>query len=119
LPPGVTDHGLITLPTTTTSPAVGEASYDQAVGGALRRQELDRNWRPSAEGDHYFRVWGRRRALRTAEEIIGDYKTRGVPDFEVAIFQTRDDAMRWYFSTDRERDGLPPLEGRIESRGDS
>jgi hypothetical protein len=42
--------------------------------------------------------WGRRRALRTAEEIIVANETRGVPDFEVAIFQTRDDAMRWYLT---------------------
>ena len=46
--------------------------------------------------------------------IIREYRAEDVPDFEVAVFQTRDDAMRWYFSTNRERDGLPPLKGRLD-----
>jgi hypothetical protein len=68
----------------------------------------------TAESDQYWRVWGRRRARKLADGIVRDYKEQNVSDFEVCIFETRGDALIWFFSTDREREGLPPLQERIE-----
>jgi hypothetical protein len=68
-----------------------------------------------AEGDHWWKCWGRKRAQRMAEGVVAEYKARGVADFEVMIFGAGKGAEAlWYFSTDHEREGLPPLdeEGR-------
>jgi hypothetical protein len=56
-----------------------------------------------------WKTWGRRRAQKTADEIIAGYRRQGVIEFEVMISAQRDDSMQWYFSTDRDREGLPPL----------
>lgn len=68
----------------------------------------------TADADQYSRAWGRRRAQKLADSIIRDYRERDVTDFEVCIFETRGDALIWFFSTDREREGQPPPEERIE-----
>jgi hypothetical protein len=65
---------------------------------------------PSAEGDQWWKCWGRRRAQRMAEGVVAEYKERGVADFEVMIFEAGKGARsRWFFSAEREREGLPPL----------
>lgn len=68
----------------------------------------------TAEPDKWWRVWGRRRAQNLAQGAIRDYEDDGVSEFDVCIFETRTDAIIWFYSTDRERRGLPPLEDRIE-----
>lgn len=68
----------------------------------------------TAAADQYWRVWGRRRAQSLADSVVREYKERDVRDFEVCIFEIRSGALIWFFSTDRERKGLPPLEERIQ-----
>jgi len=66
---------------------------------------------PSAEGDQWWKCWGRGRAQRLAESVVAEYKKQGCTAFEVMIFGAgRRVPPLWYFSTDRERDGLPPLD---------
>lgn len=43
--------------------------------------------------------------------MVREYKEQHLSDFDVAIFETRSIKMVWFFSTDREREGLPPLDG--------
>ena len=43
-------------------------------------------------------------------EVIQEFRAQGLSDFEVGIDDDRADDLLWYFSTDRERKGLPPLE---------
>jgi hypothetical protein len=45
-----------------------------------------------------------------ANKVIQEYRARGLSDFEVAIDDDRGDEFLWYFSTDQERKGLPPVE---------
>lgn len=68
----------------------------------------------TADADQYWRVWGRRRAQKLADGIVRDYKEQDLRDFEVCIFEARGDALIWFFSTDREREGLPRLGEGIE-----
>jgi len=64
----------------------------------------------AAERDEAWKCWGRWRAHKTAHEIIARYRERGLPDWEVMIFgMGRGAPPQWFFSAERERDGLPPL----------
>jgi hypothetical protein len=68
----------------------------------------------NGERDQMWKVWGRQRAQKVADETIRDNREAKIPTFEVGIFDS-DAELVWYFSTDREREGLPPLlEGEVD-----
>jgi hypothetical protein len=65
-----------------------------------------------AQVDQKWKCWGRGKAQKIAQEVIEEYKARGVPDFEVMIFTGgTPPRSEWFFSAEQERQGYPPVTG--------
>jgi hypothetical protein len=67
----------------------------------------------AAEPHQVWKTWGRKRAQKAADSLVREYREQKLSDFEVTISEARSLTVVWFFSTDREREGLPPLDEPI------
>jgi hypothetical protein len=61
--------------------------------------------------DVMWKMWGRRRAQKGADDLVAEYSRRGGGgEYEVMISRAKDGERCWYHSATRAREGHPPIE---------